>query len=129
MFVMERRLITDIDQLFLRLTSASNLAAELARVKANVGAPASWRIDPSYTCFYNTEGMTQGEIDTYESTQLSNKSLATSRQKDILAMLAVIVRQKNVSAWNALTTPQKVTAVLAEADLFKTFRGFIDDKV
>ena len=54
---------------------------------------------------------------------------ATSRQKDVLAMLAVIVRQKNVSAWNALTTPQKVAAVLAEADLFKTFREFIDDKV
>ena len=72
---------------------------------------------------------TQAERDASKAAQLASKAQRTSREKDILAMLAVIVRQKNVSAWNALTSQQKVTAVLAEADLFKTFREFIDDKV
>lgn len=51
---------------------------------------------------------------------------ATSRQKDILATIALIKRAQGIPAWNALTTPQKVAAVLAEADVWTTIRDFIE---
>ena len=72
---------------------------------------------------------TAPEIAAYDASQLSARSQATSRQKDILAMLATVVRGRNVATWNALTGAQKVAAVLAEADVFKAMRDFIDDKV
>jgi len=51
------------------------------------------------------------------------------RQKDLLATLAVIVRAKNTPAWNTMTTQQKVDATLVEADVWKSIREFIDNKV
>lgn len=51
---------------------------------------------------------------------------STSRQKDVLATIALIVRAKGVPAWNALTTPQKVAATLAEADVWANIRDFIE---
>jgi len=50
----------------------------------------------------------------------------TSRQKDVLATIALIVRARNVPAWTALTTPQKVSAVLAEADIWIAIRDFLE---
>ena len=92
---------------------------------------ATWKVSPQ-----NLQAAAQPTIDafdvndpTHAAIELATLALTTSRQKDILAMLAVIVRQKNVSAWNGMTAAQKVTAVLAEADLFKSFREFIDNKV
>ncbi|MEP7304221.1 MAG: hypothetical protein ABJA98_01760 [Acidobacteriota bacterium] len=52
---------------------------------------------------------------------------ATSRQKDVLATCALIVRAQGPAAWNAMTTAQKVTAALAQADIWVTIRGFIED--
>src|SRR3990167_8026924 len=57
---------------------------------------------------------------------LAQTAQATSRQKDILAMLAVIVRAKDVAAWNGMTIQQKVSATLAEADVWKNIREFIE---
>lgn len=54
---------------------------------------------------------------------------ATSRQKDILAMVALVVRAKGLAAWNAMTVPQKVSATLAEADAWTTIRDFIETNV
>jgi hypothetical protein len=51
---------------------------------------------------------------------------ATSRQKDILATMAMIVRARGIPAWNALTAPQKKAAALAEADVWITIRDFIE---
>lgn len=52
---------------------------------------------------------------------------ATSRQKDILATIALTVRARiGIAAWNALTTQQKVTQTLAEADVWTTIRDFIE---
>jgi len=51
---------------------------------------------------------------------------ATSRDKDILAMVALVVRAKGLAAWNAMTTPQKVAATLAEADVWITIRDFLE---
>lgn len=58
----------------------------------------------------------------YDAAVLDAKAQTTSREKDILATLAVIVRAKNTVAWNAMTTPQKVTATFAEADVWKAIR-------
>ena len=126
---MERRLIPILDQLALRAASGTSFDAELERIRLDTSAPASWRLDPDYKSFYNPTGMAQGEIDAYEATELTSHAQTTSRQKDTLATLAVIVRAKNTIAWNAMTTAQKVAATLAEADVWKTIREFIDDKV
>lgn len=73
--------------------------------------------------------ITQAVADYTPAVQLTARCQITSRQKDILAMLATVVRGRNVSAWNAMTTQQKVEATLAEADVWKSIRAFIDDKV
>jgi hypothetical protein len=80
---------------------------------------------------------TQGEIDAITPAQLAatlaaQKTAAfaaTSRQKDILATIALVVRAKGLAAWNAMTTAQKVTATLAEADAWTTIRDFIEANV
>ena len=69
------------------------------------------------------------EIAAYDAAALSTKAQATSRQKDVLATCALIVRARGITAWNNMTTAQKVTATLAEADMWKGIREFIDDKV
>ncbi len=50
----------------------------------------------------------------------------TTKQKDWLAFFACSVRGRNVAAWNALTTPQKIAATLAELDVWKTLRAWTD---
>lgn len=72
---------------------------------------------------------TAQEILDYDAAQLSARSFATSRDKDILATCANIVRARGIAAWNALTPAAKVAAALAEADIWKTHRDFIEDKV
>ena len=54
--------------------------------------------------------------------ELAAKAQLTSRQKDILTTCALIVRARGIAAWNAMTTPQKVTAALAEADIWRDIR-------
>ena len=60
---------------------------------------------------------------------LTEMALRESRRKDILSTCAVIVRARNISTWNAMTASQKVDATLAEANVWKNIREFIDDKV
>jgi len=50
----------------------------------------------------------------------------TSRDKDVLATMAMIVRARGLPAWNAMTVPQKVAATLAEADVWITIRDFLE---
>lgn len=54
---------------------------------------------------------------------------ASSRQKDLLAILAWAVRARNVTTWNALTLAQKKAAVLAEADNWRDLRIFIEQNL
>jgi hypothetical protein len=51
---------------------------------------------------------------------------ATSRQKDVLATCALIVRGRDIPAWNAMTLLQKKNATLAEADVWTNIRDFIE---
>lgn len=105
------------------------LPEDVEGVRFDVGAPLSWRLSPALDVFYNPIGMSQGEIDAYDAAQRTALATATSRQKDILTLCACSVRGRNVAAWNAMTTQQKITATLAEADVWKNIREFIDDKV
>lgn len=68
-------------------------------------------------------------IATYDAAALDAQSLSSSRKKDILASIALVVRSRDIAGWNTMTTNQKVTATLAEADVWKAIRTFIDDKV
>jgi hypothetical protein len=72
---------------------------------------------------------TAQEIAAFDAARLTAKHSATSRQKDVLATCALIVRARGIAAWNAMTTQQKVTATLAEADVWAGIRDFIEDKV
>ena len=69
------------------------------------------------------------ELAAFDAAQQAARFAATSRGKDVLATCALIVRARGISAWNGMTTPQKVTATLAEADVWAAIREFIDDKV
>lgn len=53
----------------------------------------------------------------------------TSRQKDILATCALIVRARNIAGWNNMTLSQKVTATLAEAEVWRGIREFLEDNL
>ena len=72
---------------------------------------------------------TQAEIDAYKASKLTAYCNAESRKKDILAMLAVIVRGKDPVAWNGMTQAQKIDAIRAAAGIYKNIREFIDDKI
>lgn len=71
---------------------------------------------------------TAPEIAAFDAAVLAARSQLTSRNKDILSMCALIVRSRGIPAWNGMTIQQKVDATLAEADVWKTIRDFIDDK-
>lgn len=80
---------------------------------------------------------TQAEIDALTPAQIAAAAIAiriaqfkaSSRQKDVLATIGLIVRAKGLAAWNAMTTAQKVTATLAEADAWTTIRDFIETNI
>src|SRR3990167_7384491 len=65
----------------------------------------------------------------HAAAELSLLAQSTSQEKSNLAMLACIVRSRNVNEWNVMTTTQKITAVRNEANVFKGIREFIDNKL
>lgn len=77
---------------------------------------------------------TQAEIDAVTPAQITAAQTATrqaqytatSRQKDILATCALIVRARGIPAWNGMTVQQKKDATLAEADVWVNIRDFIE---
>lgn len=86
--------------------------------------------DPILERFDATTGRraaTPTEIAESRADLLASQSKATSRKKDILAMCALVVRARGIAAWNAMTTPQKVTAALNEADVWANIRDFIEN--
>lgn len=51
---------------------------------------------------------------------------AESRRHDVLATCALVVRSRNVIAWNALTVDQKILAILTESDAWAAARDFVE---
>jgi len=98
----------------------------------SIGDPANratWRVDftPAATPAQRTQAatiLTTVVVD--DAAQRQEQYAGSSRQKDVLATLAMIVRARGIPAWNALTTPQKVAATLAEADVWITIRDFLE---
>lgn len=68
----------------------------------------------------------QTAIDTTPAATATSRYARTSREKDILTTLAMIVRAKDLAAWNAMTVPQKKAATFAEADVWVTIREFAE---
>jgi DNA-binding FadR family transcriptional regulator len=71
----------------------------------------------------------QTVIDTAPETTPTMRYTRTSREKDILSTLAMIVRAKNLAAWNAMTVQQKKDATFAEADVWVTIRDFVENNL
>lgn len=102
-------------------------AAGVAITGVTIGDPANkttWKVQPS-----SLQGAAQPTIDAFDPTnpayvaaELTAQSQLTSRQKDILAMCALVVRAKGLAAWNGMTVPQKVAATFAEADVWRDLR-------
>jgi hypothetical protein len=65
---------------------------------------------------------TAAEILDAQNEAAAKTAVLTSRQKDILAMCAVVVRAKGLAAWNAMTLQQKKDATFAEADVWRDMR-------
>lgn len=65
---------------------------------------------------------TPAEVTTMRTAEFT----LSSRQKDILAMIALIKRAQGIAAWNAMTIQQKKDATTAEADVWTTIRDFIE---
>ena len=93
--------------------------------------PATWTVCPP-----SLQEIAQPIIDAFNpadpahaAAELSALAQMTSRKKDILTLLACSVRGRNIAGWNAMTAAQRVNATLAEADVFKTIREWLDDKV
>lgn len=114
---MERQLIARVDQLSLRVAPSAFLAGEIARVRQSMDVPASWRLDPSWTAFYNPGAMTQAEIDAYDASQKAaqrDKELALRALKALAS--AIHKRFKAVVPTDATTAAQWKAAIDAEWD-------------
>ena len=48
---------------------------------------------------------------------------------DILSLLAVIARTKNITGWNAMSDDDKIQLVKDYVEIYKTIRLFLHDKV
>lgn len=70
--------------------------------------------------------LAQTAIDTTPELTAQASYTLSSRDKDRLTSIAVNIRGRDVAAWTAKTTPQKMAAVLAEADTWATIRDFIE---
>lgn len=107
------------------------LAAGVAVVSVTVGDSgnrATWKVQP-----VSLQATAQPTIDAFDpaavsltDADLAASSTATSRQKDMLATCALVVRARGIAAWNALTIAQKTAATLAEADVWENIREFVE---
>lgn len=68
----------------------------------------------------------QAALDYTPAIAKTARFTATSRQKDVLATCAEIVRARGIAAWNAMTLLEKKNATLAEADVWVNIRDFIE---
>ena len=69
---------------------------------------------------------TAQEIIDSKDADVLEQARHTSRQKDLATTIALMVRYKNVAAWDAMTNAQKKAAILAQADEWKALRVLIE---
>lgn len=112
------------------------LRAGVTVIGVSIGVRASkatWRVDHLATATQahrDTATATIAAFDPADPVVTTDAQtapfIATSRQKDVLATCALIVRARGIPAWNALTLPQKIAATIAEADVWETIREFAE---
>lgn len=81
--------------------------------------------------------MTAEEIAAYDAavlTQIADvvavpAARKTAREKDILTTCAIVVRERNTGAWNAMSLAQKVNATVTLANLWRDIRIAIGGQV
>lgn len=84
----------------------------------------TWLVQPA-----SLQSAAQSIIDAFDAAgnESANARWTTqSRQKDVLATMAMIVRARNIPAWNSMTLQQKKDATFAEADVWINIRDFIE---
>lgn len=106
-------------------------AAGLAIIGVSIGDPlnrATWKVQP-----VSLQATAQPTIDTFNPDAVSvidaettANATVTSRQKDILAMCAVIVRERSIAAWTAMSPQEKKDATFALADVWRAMREFAE---
>ena len=72
---------------------------------------------------------TAQELADADDADTATRAQLTSRQRDILATVALIVRRSDPAAWTAMSAAQKKTAVLAAADQWRDLRVLVDKLV
>lgn len=72
---------------------------------------------------------TAQEIAAYDAAQQTAQFTAVSVKPDMLAICALTVRAQNPTAWDAMTTPQKMAAARAQAAIWETLRQFVQDNL
>jgi len=86
---------------------------------------STWTVQPA-----SLQAQAQPIIDAFvmpTAAQLAEKAIdATSRQKDIMAMVAFALQAKDPVAWAATTPAQKRAAVLAGAGTWRSLRALVD---
>lgn len=69
---------------------------------------------------------TAPELAAQADADLTTQAALTSRQRDILATVALIVKRSNPTAWTSMTAAQKRAAVLNAADEWRDLRVLVD---
>lgn len=92
---------------------------------------ATWKARPDAV-----QAQAQSVIDAFNpndpaviASEVAKAAQLTSREKDVLTTCALIVRARGIAAWNAMTPPQKVTAALAEADVWRDMRIWAENNL
>lgn len=118
----------------------SNIAARLYRALLAAGVPVvmvsigderdrrTWKVQPS-----SLQAAAQALINAFDPNdpqllidERGQRIAGLSREPDILATCALVVRSRNIAAWNALTTEQKIVAILDESDAWAQARDFVE---
>jgi len=90
-----------------------------------LGDKATWRVEPAAL-----QAAAQPHIDAFDPVLglVQGRALEDSRREDLIALVALMVRGRDVPGWQLLTTPQKFAAVQTELVVYRTLREFIDGR-
>ena len=127
------------DQIILTTrTTEPDQAAIVATLRANVDPDIRvwWANESRYRLTKATAwtapqvAAAQTAIDTAPELTPTLRYTRTSREKDVLATVALVVRRAvGIATWNGWTAQQKRDAVLAEADVWVNIREFLEANV
>lgn len=77
---------------------------------------------------YSGQRWTGSTFEALPPVPVATVALTESRRKETLSTMALIVMQRDPTAWNAMSVDQRLRAIQTEAYLWKGLREFVDDK-